>query len=147
MSDAYKTAPLTSLVEITTENFYALKVNDFMAEASVHQTVYGGELEDFQVDEMIDILTRTIWSAFEHEQGAKYLDIIPLMNFKPEWTIVEKPDEIYYTMGNSLAYRHFGKKLTITLTIHCGGFTPHHKSSNEYHQDVLRSPKIKLPEL
>lgn len=147
MSDAYRTIPTTSLVEVTKENFYALDVNDFMARASIHQTVFGGELEDFCVDEMLDLLMRTVWSAFEHEQGAKYLDIIPLMDFKPEWSFTDKPDEIYYTQGNSLAYLHNGKKLTITVTINCGGFKSDRKNSNDYHKEMLRLPQINLPQL
>lgn len=147
MSDAYGTAPVTSLVDVTTENLYALDVNDFMAEASIDQTIYGGELEDYDVDDMVDLLTRTVLSALEQEQGAKYLDIIPLMHFKPSWTIVEKPNESQYTMGNSLAYLHFGKKLTITLTIRCGGFSPNRFSSNEYHKEILQAPTVTLPKL
>lgn len=147
MSDAYVRNDGTSLVEVTKESLYTLQEGDFMAKGSISRTVFGGELEDFDTDDMIDCLIKTTLSALIHEQGAKVLDIIPVTNFHPEWAIVEKPNEIYYTWGNSLAYRHFGQKLTITLTVICGGFNPDIKSSNEYHQDILKTHEFHLPQL
>lgn len=147
MSDAYVHDGGTTLIEVTKESLYTLSKGDFMAKGSISRTVFGGELADFDTDDMIDCLIKTTLSALTHEHGASVLDIIPVTNFHPEWEVVDRPNEIYYSWGNSLAFRHYGQKLTITLTILCGGVTPNIKSSNDYHQDILRTQDFHLPQL